>query len=492
MAHPPLEQLLDGWIHLSAENLAARLALALRQLIAAGLLAPGEQLPPERLLARSLHVSRPTVSAALNSLRQAGLVVSRQGSGTRVASVVDASPDPDNAPFTRAVLATDVVNLAAAVPFDASHLPSLTVSTVDMLAVTPCHGVAPLGLDSLRETAARHLTAAGLATRGDQIVVTAGAHHALRAVFEILAQPTRPVLVEEYTYGAVIDLAERAGATLIGLPVDADGVVPDRLDRALKRTRPAFVILAPSIHSPTGLATGRQRLRDLAAILNAHRVVVVIDETYAELHYDRRPALLASMVDGPTVVIESTSKTGWAGLRTGWVRLSDDLRPRVLPAFQRDLGQPLPSQLLALKVLTQYDQFLPARRQDLRRKAAVFQQLCAEHVPHWRVVAPSGGLTHWIDTGESDATGVVTSAKRSGILIAAGAAFHHRRARSSFVRICHDRPEALLTAAMAKLGAASAPASVTTLGSGPATRRRRSPARSARRGPGVPTASGSA
>jgi DNA-binding transcriptional MocR family regulator len=62
----------------------------------------------------------------------------------------------------------------------------------------------------------------------------------------VSAQPTAPVVVEEYTYGAVVDLAERAGATLIGLPADAGGVQPDRLDAALRRRRPAFVILAPA------------------------------------------------------------------------------------------------------------------------------------------------------------------------------------------------------------------------------------------------------
>lgn len=452
MTSAPLEQLLDGWVHLKAENLAARLALALRQLITAGLLAPGQQLPPERLLARSLHVSRPTVSAALNSLREAGLVMSRQGSGTRVAAPTDPSASAqDNAPFTSAVLATNVVNLAAAVPFDASHLPGATLSTADLLTVLPDHGVAPLGLDTLRDAAARHLTTVGLPTRADQIVVTAGGHHALRTVFDVLAQPTSPVLVEEYTYGAVIDLAERTGAALIGVPADTDGVRPDRLATALRRTRPAFVILAPSIHSPTGQATGQQRLQDLADVLNAHRAVVVIDETYAELHYHGRPTPLASMLTGPTCTVESTSKTGWAGLRTGWIRLSDDLRPRVLPAFQRDLGQPIPSQLLALKVLTDYDRFLPGRRKELSRKAHLFRQHCAEHLPDWRVLVPHGGLTHWIDTGEPDAAGIVAAARESGLLIAAGTAFHHRRAPSSFVRICHDRPEALLAAATARL-----------------------------------------
>lgn len=449
----PIDQLLDGWVHLEAENLAARLALALRQLIAVGLLAPGEQLPSERLLAQSLHVSRPTVSAALNYLRDAGVIVSRQGSGTRVAARTDLSQPADQpVPFTSAVLAPHTVNLAAAVPFDASHLPGLALTATDLLTVLPDHGVTPLGLGALRQAAAKHLTEIGLPTGPDQIIVTAGGHHALRAAFDVLASPTAAVLVEEYTYGAVVDLAERHRATLVGLPSDEDGVSPGDLESALRRTRPAFVVLATSIHSPTGRSTAPERLRELACVLNAHQVPVVVDETYADLHYQTRPVPLASMITGPSITIESVSKTGWAGLRTGWIRFSDELRRRVLPAFDRDLGQPIPSQLLALRVLAAYDQFLPARRSELARKSRLLCEQLAHHLPGWRIVAPDGGLTHWIDTGESGGARIVTAARAAGLLIAPGEIFHHRRATSSFVRICHDRPGAVITAAIQRLG----------------------------------------
>jgi DNA-binding transcriptional MocR family regulator len=450
----PIERLLEGWVHLDAENLAARLALALRQLITVGLLAPGEQLPSERLLAQSLHVSRPTVSAALTHLRDAGMIVSRQGSGTRIAVRESAWEAAGlGSPFTGAVLGTGVVNLAAAVPFDASHLPGLGLSATDLLTVLPDHGVAPLGLDALRVTAARHLGDVGLPSSPDQIVVTAGGHHALKAVFDILGSPTAPVLVEEFTYGAVIDLAERHGTTLVGLPADEDGVDPERLAAALRRTHPAFVLLATSIHSPTGRATSHERLHELARVLNTHQVPVVIDETYAELHHHARPVPLASLVAGPTVTIESVSKTGWAGLRTGWIRFTPDLRTRVLPAFDRDLGQPVPSQLLALQVLERYDDLLPARRRELERKSVLLRDQFAKGLPDWRIVAHDGGLTHWIDTGRPDAMPVAAAARDAGLLIAPGQAFHHRRATSGYVRLCHDRPEALITTAVAKLRA---------------------------------------
>src|SRR5262245_54889777 len=61
-------------------KLAAALTLAIRQ----GVLNPGVRLPSERLLAQALAVSRTTVVAAYDSLREGGWLESRAGSGTWV------------------------------------------------------------------------------------------------------------------------------------------------------------------------------------------------------------------------------------------------------------------------------------------------------------------------------------------------------------------------------------------------------------------------
>ena len=112
-------------------GLARRLALTLRHLIAGELLATGTRLPPERVLAQALHVSRPTVTSALDELRGLGLLESRQGSGTWVAG------QPERAPAVPAmselVLAGHGINLAAATPADASHLGPLRLGSGDLL-----------------------------------------------------------------------------------------------------------------------------------------------------------------------------------------------------------------------------------------------------------------------------------------------------------------------------------------------------------------------
>ncbi|SDG02262.1 transcriptional regulator, GntR family [Limimonas halophila] len=88
------------------ERVADRVAQELLKLIRAGTLSPGERLPGERHLAEMMNVSRVSVRAALQQLKDEGYVVALQGGGTRVISTVD----QQDTPLVRLVSA-DVGNL---------------------------------------------------------------------------------------------------------------------------------------------------------------------------------------------------------------------------------------------------------------------------------------------------------------------------------------------------------------------------------------------
>lgn len=62
-------------------------------LVSAGLLRPGDRLPPLRQLAGDLGLAVGTVARAYTELEQAGLLVSRRGAGTRVAEGVTLAPE---------------------------------------------------------------------------------------------------------------------------------------------------------------------------------------------------------------------------------------------------------------------------------------------------------------------------------------------------------------------------------------------------------------
>jgi DNA-binding FadR family transcriptional regulator len=97
------------------EQIAERLAADIRS----GLLAPGERLPAERELAKQLEVSRASVREAIAALQVQGMVETRPGAGTFVATDAQQAPElphdasPSAVLEARALLEPAVARLAA-------------------------------------------------------------------------------------------------------------------------------------------------------------------------------------------------------------------------------------------------------------------------------------------------------------------------------------------------------------------------------------------
>src|SRR6266536_4000848 len=161
-----------------------RLALAIRARVEAGALPAGTRLPAERSLAGALGVSRTTVVAAYDLLRQEGWLESRRGSGSRVrrsgGRVAAARVERhDTGEIERSTILRSLVEASGSkVEFMGLHLPAADPFVAEALAhvekdVTPLlvhHGYWPLGLPALRKSIAVHLTRSGLRSRSEEIL----------------------------------------------------------------------------------------------------------------------------------------------------------------------------------------------------------------------------------------------------------------------------------------------------------------------------------
>jgi DNA-binding transcriptional MocR family regulator len=456
-----LAGVVDGWATASPGRLSRRLAHRLRSAIRAGLLDPGTRLPPERSLAAALGVSRATVVAALDELRADGLVSSRHGSGTVVTAAAGRSV-PAGLTFAEAALADHrAINLAVSAPADASALGDLALSVADLVSVDPAHGYAPAGLPSLRAALAARHTAAGLPTSADGIHVTNGAQHALALILAAHCRPGDAVAVEDPTYVGLNDVAAALGLRLVPLPGDlAGGPDPDHLVPLCRSRRVRAAVLLPAVHSPTGRRPGSGVRAALAAALDAcPEILVVEDNTLADLSFraGRRPPSLARLCEAaPVVSVETLSKVAWGGLRIGWLRA----RPALLaPVTARraatDLGSPVPSQVLAARLLDRLDEMIAGRRAVLARRAATLTRLLRAAVPDWTFPAPAGGLSLWVDLGPAvTADRFADTALAHGVAVAPGTSACVARSGDHHLRLCFDRPEAELTLAAERLAAA--------------------------------------
>jgi DNA-binding transcriptional MocR family regulator len=178
----------------AARPLYARLAAAIGEAIGRGDRAPGTALPPERSLARRLAIGRTTVTSAYAQLRQEELVESRQGSGTWVGGATrNASGEAPRDSLPGAALrdTATFIDLATAAPPAPTRMRALiaALATGDAAAVLESPGYPPGGLPELRHDLAGRLTAQGLPTSADQVLVTTGGQ---QAVSLLCAHALRP------------------------------------------------------------------------------------------------------------------------------------------------------------------------------------------------------------------------------------------------------------------------------------------------------------
>ena len=417
-------------------NLARRLALSMRHLIVTGLLPNGTRLPPERALAASIGVSRPTITAALDDLRRLGLIAAKQGSGTWVEH---AENPPSPFPAMADMVFTDHgINLAAATAQDAAHLGPINLTLSDLLATSPAHGYDPRGLPELRQRVAEHISRDGVAANPDDIIITNGAHHALSLILGALVKPNDLIAAEEYTYGGLLDLAHTHRARVDIISRDSGGTVVGSLRQLLRRSKPKLVFLMPRVHGPTGTTTDPNRHTELTAELMAAGSVVIEDDTLADLiltdNHGRLPAAPGA------VRIGSLSKSVWGGLRLGWIHSPAPMRDQLLRHRARtDLGTPIASQIVGLQVIDGLATLLNRRTAELRARAEHLQQLVTAALPDWQATTPHGGLSLWVRLPLRDASTFTTMAARSGVLVMPGTVARPDRNADPHIRICFDR-----------------------------------------------------
>jgi len=408
------------------------LATRLARLADTGELPAGLRLPPERDLAAALSVSRNTVAAAYQVLRDEGMAESRQGAGTRIVPhrTTPAAVHRANGFFAglleNSVLDADLT-LAAV-----DCAPQVAAALADPSAVlraesvTATSGYFPLGWPALRAAIASHLTERlGLPADPAEVIVTTGGQQAIDLLIRCEVLPGQPVVVEDPTFPGALDALYRAGARVIGIPAGR-GLDPDRLERVVRTHRPAMAYLIPTHHNPTGLVMPAGHRRRVARLAAAHPDTLFVDDmTMAELPLGDNPPpppLAALAPRQPNLVsVGSLSKLYWGGLRTGWIRAGAGLIARVAAAkAAADLGSAAYPQAIAAALLAgEHDDIVKWRREWLRARHDALSGALRAHLPEWTWPEPDGGLTLWVRL-RGDSGAFAQAALRHGVAVVPG------------------------------------------------------------------------
>jgi len=236
-------------------------------------------------------------------------------------------------------VATGAVNLGQGFP-DVDGPPEIAEAAVEAIRTGKGNQYPPgPGIPELRTAVAEHQRRFyGLAYDPDsEVLVTAGATEAIAASLLALLEPGDEVIALEPYYDSYAANIAMAGATRVPLTLRAPDFRPD-LDRlAGLITAKTRLILLNSPHNPTGMVLTRAEAQAIANLAMAHDLLVVTDEVYEHLVYDREHIPLAT-IDGMRERIVSVSSAGktfsFTGWKVGWVTSTPELVNAVRTAKQ--------------------------------------------------------------------------------------------------------------------------------------------------------------
>ena len=252
------------------------------------------------------------------------------------------------------------------------------------------------GDPALRAAVAARLTARGLPTHADELLITSGSQQALTLIATVLLEPGDTVLVEEPSYLAALQAFQLAGATVVPVPCDDDGLDPDAAAALAERHGARLLYTIPTFQNPTGRTLPTERREALVAHARRAGFWLLEDDPYGELRYRGEPLPPLAALDDRVLSLSTLSKIAAPGLRIGWVRAPEPLRrPLTIAKQAADLHSSTVDQAAAARWLEAID-LDDAGRAAARAPTARAATRCS---PGWPSALPAGSTHNHPDGG---------------------------------------------------------------------------------------------
>lgn len=357
---------------------------------------------------------------------------------------------------------TDIVSFAPGYPaaetfpwseFQEIARELLTGAEGSVLQYGPTRGFRPL-----LEAIAGIMTARGIDTAIERLLVTTGSQQGLDLVARVLLDPGDVVLVELPTYTGAIAAFRNVQAEMVGVPQEPDGIdlaaldeVYSRLEREGRRVRLVYVV--PNFQNPTGLLMGLEKRRRLLEWAARRDLLILEDDPYRDLYFgdpasesEVRP-LRADDSDGRVLYLSSFSKTLAPGFRVAWIDAPPPLAAKLELAKQAadlctgGLDQRVVFEACRRGILARQLPLLRAHYQNKRDVMVESLRLNFGTDVTWP--DPRGGFFLWATLPpEVRADAMIPRAVKHGVIYVAGEAFFVDGSGQHAIRLSFSAPPA--------------------------------------------------
>lgn len=350
----------------------------------------------------------------------------------------------------------DIISLAAGAPsaetFPIEELAEIAARVIRTRGPVALQYGPTRGQSGLVEAVADMLRARGIATaKPSEIILTSGSQQGLDLVARLLLDPGDVVMVELPSYIGGIIALHNAQAEMIGVQQDDGGIIVDDLRDKIDRARNAgrrvkCLYTIPNFQNPSGVTLAADRRAQLIEVADEHDLLILEDDPYFDLHFDRETNLqpLAALSPERVIYLGSFSKVLAPGLRMAYVRAPEYLSAKLETLKEgADLSTSILDQSIVMEALRSglIAGRLPVLREFYQTRCRAMLDALSAHAPAGaRWTMPVGGFFILMELPDQiDATELLIAAIEGGVAYVPGQPFFVDGGGANTLRLAYSK-----------------------------------------------------
>lgn len=327
--------------------------------------------------------------------------------------------------------------LTPALPFDKLAEYTKISTNKNALLQTPVAGDL-----ELRRNLCELLAEEDITCTTEQMMLLSGSQQGIDIAARILIQPGDIVFAEAPTYFLALQSFQAAGARIIEVPTDKNGIRTDNLEQLLKRYQPKCIYTIPNYQNPSSCCMSLDRRKKLVELAQRHDFIILEDDAYAGFGYEEKelPCLFQLDQKGYVVYLRTFSKSVYSGIRLGFmvahkniiaqacmVRQSMDIHPN-------SISQWLMNEFI---ISGNYKLHLKNIKNEYKEKMNIMHQTLLRHAPEQMLwTKPAGGYYYWCRLpGDVKASELLMQCIKEGVAFMPGIPFFHHDKEDEYIRL---------------------------------------------------------